>query len=86
MRVKGDWQLQDAKANLSQLVKRAVEEGPQRITRHGRGAAVVLSETDFERLVGRKKGSLVSFLAHSPLGELDFDVRDRSDVGREVDL
>jgi prevent-host-death family protein len=86
MRVKADWPLQDAKANLSQVVNRALEDGPQRITRHGRGAAVVLSERDFQRLVGRKRHSLVEFLAKSGLRGLDLDVRNHDDVGREVEF
>ena len=86
MHIKADWQLQDAKANLSQLVNRALDEGPQRITRHGRGAAVVLSERDYERLVARTRGSLTQFLAHSPLGEVQIDVRNHADTGREVDF
>jgi antitoxin Phd len=86
VRVKGDWQLQDAKANLSQVVNKALEEGPQRITRHGRAAAVLVSERDFKRLVARKRGSLVDFLARSPLRELEIPERDRSDTGREIKL
>ena len=84
--VKAVWQLQDAKANLSQLVNRAVDDGPQRITRHGRGAAVVLSERDYERLIGRTRGSLAEFLARSPLRDISIDVRDHTDMGREVEL
>ena len=86
MHVKTEWQLQDAKANLSQLVNRALDEGPQRITRHGRGAAVVLSERDYERLVARTRGTLSEFLARSPLGAVEIDVRNHDDAGREIDL
>ncbi|HEV2740590.1 MAG TPA: type II toxin-antitoxin system Phd/YefM family antitoxin [Candidatus Elarobacter sp.] len=86
MHVKTEWQLQDAKANLSQLVNRALEEGPQRITRHGRGAAVVLSERDYDRLIARTRGSLSEFLARSPLRGVPMDVRDHADTGREVDF
>ena len=32
---KGSWQLQDAKARLSDLVKRAASDGPQEITVRG---------------------------------------------------
>jgi antitoxin Phd len=84
--VHAEWQLQDAKANLSQVVNRALEDGPQRITRHGRAAAVVLSERDFERLVARTRGSLSEFLAHSPLRDIEIDVRDHADIGREVEF
>jgi prevent-host-death family protein len=86
VRIKGDWQLQDAKANLSQVVNRALEDGPQRITRHGRAAAVLLSERDFQRLTARKRGSLVEFFAKSPLRGLVIPERDHSDTGREIDL
>ena len=86
VRVKGDWQLQDAKANLSQVVNKALEEGPQRITRHGRPAAVLLSERDFERLLKRKRGSLSEFFARSALRGLEIPERDHSDTGREIDL
>jgi prevent-host-death family protein len=84
VRIKGDWQLQEAKANLSQVVNRALEDGPQRITRHGRPAAVLLSERDFEQLAARKRGSLVEFLAR--FRGLEIPDRDRTDTVREIDL
>ena len=86
MHVKAEWQLQDAKANLSKLVNRAVDDGPQRITRHGRGAAVVLSERDYVRLTARSRGSLTDFLTQSPLRQIQTDVRDHADTGREIDF
>ena len=46
-----DWQLQEAKARLSELVKSAQQKGPQQITVHGKPAAVVLSCTDYDRLI-----------------------------------
>ena len=41
------WQMQEAKARLSEVVKRAESEGPQDITLHGRSVAVVLSRAAF---------------------------------------
>jgi prevent-host-death family protein len=35
------WQVQDAKARLSEVIERARTEGPQTITRHGAERAVV---------------------------------------------
>lgn len=78
------WQMQEAKARLSELVKLAESEGPQDITLHGRSVAVVLSRSAFERLSGSQQ-SLVEFMRQSPLYGLDdieFD-RDRS-ATREV--
>jgi prevent-host-death family protein len=37
------WQMQEAKARLSELVKLAESEGPQDITVHGKSVAVVVS-------------------------------------------
>ena len=61
------WQLQTAKARLSEVVRASEEEGPQEVTLRGRAAAVVLARADFDRL-SAPKGSLVSFLRRSPLG------------------
>jgi prevent-host-death family protein len=72
------WQLQEAKANLSELVKRAQRE-PQEITLHGKPVAVVLSKEAFAELSGSNE-SLTSFMRRSPLFGLEaLDLtRDRS--------
>lgn len=79
------WPLQDAKNKLSEVVERAIAEGPQTITRRGREAAVVVSVRDFGRLT-RPKESLVSFLRNSPLAGVDLDLGRTDDYGRKVDL
>jgi prevent-host-death family protein len=76
------WQLQEAKARFSELVKQAASEGPQEITVHGRSVAIVLSREEFDRLVGGR--SLVDFMQRSPLRdieEIDFP-RDKSPTRR----
>jgi antitoxin Phd len=74
------WQLQDAKARFSELVRSAEDEGPQEITVHGRPAAVVLSKTDYDR-IKKKKASFVEFMRTSPLVGVDLEIRrDRSPV------
>lgn len=79
------WQLQEAKARFSEVVKSSREEGPQEITVHGRAAAVLLSKADYDRLVGPKP-NLVDFLQASPLRGLRLDLpRDRSPA-RKVKL
>ena len=62
------WQMQEAKARLSELVKCAQSEGPQDITLHGRSVAVVVSRELFDRLSGRDL-SLAAFIQASPLAE-----------------
>jgi len=76
----GRWQLQDAKARLSEVVRSSETEGPQEITVHGRSAAVVISKADFDKLQAAKPG-LVEFLRSSPLAGVELEIkRDRSRV------
>ncbi|MBI4604281.1 MAG: type II toxin-antitoxin system Phd/YefM family antitoxin [Planctomycetes bacterium] len=79
------WQLQDAKNRLSEVVERALSEGPQTITRRGVSAVVVISLKDLEKL-RKPKISLVGFLASSPLKGLQLDLERDKDPGRRVDL
>mgnify|MGYP001326939137 CR=1 FL=1 len=77
------WQLQEAKARFSELVKSAATEGPQKITVRGEPAAVVLSAEDYARLT-REKPGFVEFMRKSPLLGVDLKIeRDRTPV-REV--
>lgn len=79
------WQLQEAKARMSELVKKAQEQ-PQQITVHGKSVAVVVSREDFDRL-SQSQSSLVEFMRNSPLyaaEDLSFK-RDKSLV-RDIDL
>jgi prevent-host-death family protein len=70
------WQLQDAKARMSELVKRA-QQAPQGITVHGKPVAVVLSQATFESL-SRTSGTLVDFMRASPLSGTEEPVFTRS--------
>lgn len=82
------WKLEDAKNRFSEVVRRARDEGPQVVTRHGRDAVVVMSVDEYRDLA--EPGDLVAFLAKSPFadalatGELMID---RSpDLERGIDL
>lgn len=81
----GDWQLQEAKAHLSELVNRATDEGPQVITRRGLREAVVLSFEAYSRLTSKRE-SLVDMLLRSPLRGSGLVVERDADLGREVEL
>lgn len=81
-----NWQLQDAKARFSEVIKKAEAEGPQHITVRGAPTAVVLSEAEYERLVGTG-GSLVEFMRRSPLyGQEQIDLTRDHSLTREVEL
>jgi len=78
------WQMQEAKAHMSELIQRAGQLGPQEITVHGRSVAVVLSREAFDRLAGAS-GSLVDFMRQSPLCGLDEIVFERdTSLTREI--
>ena len=79
------WQLQDAKNRLSELVRKAREEGPQVITLRGRDAVVVISANEFGKL-SRPRGSLVDFFRKSPLAGVKLDLDRSADTGRRIDL
>ena len=83
-----DWQLQDAKARFSELVRKAREQGPQHVSVRGEPAVVVMSEEDFARLTS----SRTSIVDHILQGEAWPDdvvdaINARSrDTGRDVEL
>ncbi len=75
------WQLQEAKARFSEVVKRAVNEGPQEITVRGESTAVVISRDDYEKLKApaKPKQSFVEFMRASPWYGIELDLeRDKS--------
>ncbi|MFI4918369.1 MAG: type II toxin-antitoxin system Phd/YefM family antitoxin [Legionellales bacterium] len=79
------WQLQQAKAHLSDLIKEASSGNPQEITLRGIPVVVVLSLNQYEQLI-HPKPKLVDFLRPSPLMNMEIDVtRDTSGM-RDIDL
>lgn len=80
------WQLQDAKSRLSEVIDRALGEGPQIITRHGEETAVVLSASEYRRLRLQRQ-PLGDFLRSSPLAGSGIDLtRDKSPHRPDVKL
>ena len=67
------WQLQEAKQRFSELVRRAIDDGPQVVTRRGEEAVVVVSAREFARLQGDKPDFAAFLLAAPDLGALDLD-------------
>ena len=80
------WQLQEAKNKLSQLIKIADGGAPQYITVHGRNTAVVLSFHEYQKLTS-PANKLSSTLLMPILDEAEEELFERSpDSGRTVDL
>jgi prevent-host-death family protein len=78
------WQLQEAKARFSELVQKAIDEGPQTVTRHGKDAVVVLSVDEYAKLRERRP-SLKEVLMSGPEGEFELPPRVRG-RGRKVEF
>lgn len=78
------WQLQEAKQRFSELVARACNEGPQRVTKHGRDAVVVVAAEQYDRLA-REEPDLLAFIRSAPdFGLLELERA--GDRARELDL
>ncbi|MFO1285761.1 MAG: type II toxin-antitoxin system Phd/YefM family antitoxin [Rubrivivax sp.] len=81
------WQLQQAKNRFSEVVERAIKDGPQTVTKHGKDAVVIVSVEQFQRRAEastRQAQSLAEFLLHSPLSGARLRVRRSRDTGRLV--
>src|SRR4051794_15774917 len=79
------WQGPEAKQRLSEVLRKARDEGPQIITRHGEDVAVVIDMSEYRHMAG-KEMSFHDYLLSGPTFPDDFDElveRDR-DHGRDV--
>ena len=78
------WQVQTAKQRFSELVERAVNEGPQIVTKHGRETVVVLDIAEYRRLRGEPM-NFKEFLLSIPKGD-DLEIERSKDPPREIDF
>jgi prevent-host-death family protein len=78
------WQLQEAKNKFSEVVEEALSDGPQVITKRGVEAVIVLSYSEYRKLLASQK-KLSEFFRQSPLVGSDLDLnRDRSAVRPDI--
>lgn len=76
------WQLAEAKNKLSEVMSRALTDGPQRIRRRDQ-VVVVLAEAEYQRLTGERE-TLTEYLLKGPdLSGLD--LARGSEAMREVE-
>lgn len=79
------WTLAKARDNLSDVVRRAVSEGPQPITVRGAETVVVVSKATYDQLLDPDRPrSIKDWLLDGPVH--DFDIERRQDPRRDVDL
>jgi prevent-host-death family protein len=79
------WTVAEAKAKFSEVIERAMSEGPQTITRKGRTAAVIVGAEEWQRKT-KRVGNLAEFFAASPLRGLGLKIRRRKDRPRKLEL
>jgi prevent-host-death family protein len=80
-----EWPVAAAKARLSEVLDRALSQGPQTITRNGRHVAVIVSVEEWERKT-KRKGNLAEFFAASPLRNSGLQIERIKGGLRKVDL
>ena len=79
------WTVAEAKAKFSEVLERAMSEGPQTITRKGRTAAVLVGAEEWQRKTNRV-GNLADFFASSPLRGSGLKMRRLKEKPRKINL
>jgi antitoxin Phd len=80
------WQLQEAKNKLSEVLQEAIQHGPQIITKRGVEVAILLSYSEYRKMIASQK-KLSDFFRESPLVGVDLDLdRDTSDLREDMAL
>ncbi len=79
------WSGADAKAHLSEVIERALQDGPQTITRRGEKTVVVVSAEEWERRT-QPKETLLEFFRSSPLFGSGIVFERETSGYREIDL
>jgi prevent-host-death family protein len=79
----GTWQLAEAKNKFSEVFTRAIEQGPQHVTRRGE-EIVLLSREEYDQLTEKRpKKDFIQHLLSFPKGDIDLS-RDPSTM-REIE-
>ena len=79
------WPLQDAKAQLSKLIKCTLQEGPQGISVHGTEQVVVVPKSLYNHFIENQL-SFIDFMKNSPLQGFNLDIERNKSETRDVDL
>lgn len=77
------WQLQDAKARFSEVVREASTNEPQEITVHGEPTVVILSMALYRKLC-KPKQNFKEFMEASPFAGLDIEFERDSSKTRDT--
>ncbi len=79
-----EWKLADAKNRFSELVSKALSEGPQRVSRR-QDRVVVISESEYQHLTGQKP-DFIEFLLDDDLKLNGKEFERDSSLPRKINL
>ncbi len=77
------WQLEETKQKFSQLVRGALDDGPQVMTRRGEEVVGAVSATELQRLTEDKSDCKDYLLSGPDLSALDLERR--ADLPRDIE-
>jgi len=77
------WKLNEAKSNFSKVIKLALEQEPQIITRWGKKVVVIVAYTEYTR-TKKHQSKLSEFFRSSPLTKIDLDLDRNKNLPREA--
>ena len=80
-----NWTVAEAKSKFSEIIQRAISEGPQTITKRGHTAAIVVGAEEWQRKT-KRSGNLAEFFAGSPLRGSGLKVRRSKSQPRKTSL
>ena len=83
--MKQQWPLTEAKNKFSEVIDKAISQGPQVVTRRGKEVAVILSRDEYKRL-RKTEVSIVDFFRSSPLVGVDLDLERDKTLPRDIQL
>ena len=66
--------------------KRAAKKGPVYVTDRGRTTHVLLTVEEYDRMSGKRRGSIGDMLSDPAAAKIDFDPPRLGFIAREVDL
>ena len=72
------WQVQEAKNHFSEVIDRALREGPQTVTRHGKPVVRVVA-VEGEGTALRSDDGFIEFLLNAPKAD-DFELPERTSI------
>ncbi len=72
------WQVQEAKNHFSEVIDRALSEGPQTVTRHGKPVVRVVA-VQGAAAAQRSDDGFVEFLLNAPKAD-DFELPERTSI------